>query len=83
MNQVEFNRLWANPPVCEQSMVLLKRWHDTDSGAIALLLVLTADPEQPLCIDPDVENFVRHVVSCRECAGLWRKRDFLTEPNEA
>ena len=72
MTQAEFNSLWKETPACEQGMVLLKNWYETDAGALDLLPILTNDLEQPLCIDPDVELFVRHRNSCRECGELHR-----------
>jgi hypothetical protein len=35
-------------PACEEGMVLLKKWCDTDAGVLALLPVVTDDLEQPL-----------------------------------
>jgi len=68
-------------PAREGGMVLLRRWHETDSGALTLLPILTDDPEQPLCVDPDVEAFVLHRNSCPKCFGLRKSRDFLIAPN--
>lgn len=76
MTQSEFNDLWKvaggdkKMPACKEGMVLLKKWHDSDSGALVLLPVLTDDLEQPLCVDPDVESFVRHRNTCKECISL-------------
>jgi hypothetical protein len=73
MTQAQFNDLWTKMPACEEGMVLLKKWHDTDSGALSLLPILSKDLDQPLCIDPDVESFVRHRNSCTKCDLLHQQ----------
>jgi hypothetical protein len=37
MTQDEFNSLWKEMPACEQGMVLLENWYETDAGALDLL----------------------------------------------
>jgi len=64
-------------PACKKGMVLLKKWHGTDSGALSLLPILSNDLDQLLCIDPDVESFVRHRNTCAKCSLLHQQGYFL------